>query len=170
MHSSSDIYDLVLQDCLCSLVADLFSTVAVVPWIKFTFYLSVLLPLLFSTGIGSQLCLLYGKGRVCSLLNYYLGLFLFSIALAEASPFREGDESSVDIYDGLDSSLSVSGGFIVSHSLAWHITQYLLLKLISSKTYLVLSLHLAGETYGSASNLFKFKTYVLGCINAAENS
>ncbi|NXB58008.1 C8AP2 protein, partial [Struthidea cinerea] len=25
-----------------------------------------------------------------------------------ASPFREGDESSVDIYDGLDSSLSVS--------------------------------------------------------------
>ncbi|NXU96991.1 C8AP2 protein, partial [Cettia cetti] len=28
-----------------------------------------------------------------------------------ASPFREGDESSVDIYDGLDSSLSVSDNF-----------------------------------------------------------
>ncbi|NXB28423.1 C8AP2 protein, partial [Drymodes brunneopygia] len=28
-----------------------------------------------------------------------------------ASPFREGDESSVDIYDGLDSSLLVSDNF-----------------------------------------------------------
>ncbi|NWW20014.1 C8AP2 protein, partial [Falcunculus frontatus] len=28
-----------------------------------------------------------------------------------ASPFREGDESSVDIYDGLDCSLSVSDNF-----------------------------------------------------------
>ncbi|NXH62224.1 C8AP2 protein, partial [Rhabdornis inornatus] len=28
-----------------------------------------------------------------------------------ASPFREGDESSVDIYDGLDSSLSISDNF-----------------------------------------------------------
>ncbi|XP_062345862.1 CASP8-associated protein 2 [Cinclus cinclus] len=40
------------------------------------------------------------------------GLGLYDIHYrAEASPFREGDESSVDIYDGLDSSLSVSDNF-----------------------------------------------------------
>ncbi|XP_017598353.1 PREDICTED: CASP8-associated protein 2 isoform X1 [Corvus brachyrhynchos] len=40
------------------------------------------------------------------------GLGLFDIRYsAEASPFREGDESSVDIYDGLDSSVSVSDNF-----------------------------------------------------------
>ncbi|XP_023778014.1 CASP8-associated protein 2 [Cyanistes caeruleus] len=40
------------------------------------------------------------------------GLGLYDIRYsAEASPFREGDESSVDIYDGLDSSLSVSDNF-----------------------------------------------------------
>lgn len=60
--------------------------------------------------------------------------FFLSIALAEASPFREGDESSVDIYDGLDSSLSVSGTLIVSHCLAWNMIESLLLRLISSKT------------------------------------
>lgn len=60
--------------------------------------------------------------------------FFLSIALAEASPFREGDESSVDIYDGLDSSLSVSGRLIVSHCLAWNMIESLLLRLISSKT------------------------------------
>ncbi|XP_054018558.1 CASP8-associated protein 2 [Dryobates pubescens] len=36
------------------------------------------------------------------------GLGLFAIRYsAEASPFKEGDESSVDIYDGLDNSLTV---------------------------------------------------------------
>ncbi|XP_063245709.1 CASP8-associated protein 2 [Prinia subflava] len=40
------------------------------------------------------------------------GLGLYDIRYtAEASPFGEGDESSVDIYDGLDSSLSVSDNF-----------------------------------------------------------
>uniref|UniRef100_A0A8C5IAU7 CASP8-associated protein 2 n=1 Tax=Junco hyemalis TaxID=40217 RepID=A0A8C5IAU7_JUNHY len=40
------------------------------------------------------------------------GLGLYDIRYsAETSPFREGDESSVDIYDGLDSSLSVSDNF-----------------------------------------------------------
>ncbi|KAM7060698.1 CASP8-associated protein 2 isoform 1-T1 [Acridotheres tristis] len=40
------------------------------------------------------------------------GLGLYDIRYsAEASPFREGDESSVDIYDGLDSSLSISDNF-----------------------------------------------------------
>lgn len=40
------------------------------------------------------------------------GLGLFDIRYsAEASPFREGDESSVDIYDGLDNSLTVSDNF-----------------------------------------------------------
>uniref|UniRef100_A0A803VY42 CASP8-associated protein 2 n=1 Tax=Ficedula albicollis TaxID=59894 RepID=A0A803VY42_FICAL len=40
------------------------------------------------------------------------GLGLYDIRYsAEASPFREGDESSVDIYDGLDSSLPVSDNF-----------------------------------------------------------
>ncbi|NWS97266.1 C8AP2 protein, partial [Mionectes macconnelli] len=31
-----------------------------------------------------------------------------------ASPFKEGDDNSVDIYDGLDSSLSVSDNFVPS--------------------------------------------------------
>ncbi|KFW86015.1 CASP8-associated protein 2 [Manacus vitellinus] len=43
------------------------------------------------------------------------GLGLFDIRYgAEASPFKEGDDSSVDIYDGLDSSLSVSDNFAPS--------------------------------------------------------
>ncbi|XP_039915085.1 CASP8-associated protein 2 isoform X2 [Hirundo rustica] len=43
------------------------------------------------------------------------GLGLYNIRYgAEVSPFREGDESSVDIYDGLDSSLSVSDNFAPS--------------------------------------------------------
>lgn len=36
-------------------------------------------------------------------------LLFFLLTLAEASPFKEGDESSVDIYDGLDSGLTVPG-------------------------------------------------------------
>lgn len=42
-------------------------------------------------------------------LVYLLIFFFFS--LAEASPFKEGDESSVDIYDGLDNGLTVPGGY-----------------------------------------------------------
>lgn len=33
MHSSCSIYKLILQGCLCYLVTDLFSTVAVLSWI-----------------------------------------------------------------------------------------------------------------------------------------
>jgi len=40
--------------------------------------------------------------------------FLF-FSLAEASPFKEGDESSVDIYDGLDNGLTVPGRLNISH-------------------------------------------------------
>jgi len=36
-------------------------------------------------------------------------LVFFLLSLAEASPFKEGDESSVDIYDGLDNGLTVPG-------------------------------------------------------------
>lgn len=37
--------------------------------------------------------------------------FYLFFSLAEASPFKEGDESSVDIYDGLDNGLAVPGGY-----------------------------------------------------------
>lgn len=46
-------------------------------------------------------------------------VFFFFLALAEASPFKEGDESSVDIYDGLDNGLTVPGRLIVSCCLSW---------------------------------------------------
>ncbi|NXS72443.1 C8AP2 protein, partial [Pandion haliaetus] len=52
------------------------------------------------------------------------------------SPFKEGDESSVDIYDGLDNGLTVSGRLIVSCCLAWTIIVSVLLRLVSSKTTL----------------------------------
>lgn len=96
---------------------------------------------------------------------FTLALFFLFFALAEASPFKEGDESSVDIYDGLDNGLTVPGRLIVSCCLAWSIIGSLgFLGWFQVKQQLALSLHLAGVTYASVSYLFKFKTYMLHSV------
>lgn len=92
-------------------------------------------------------------------------VFFFFFPLAEASPFKEGDESSVDIYDGLDNGLTVPGRLIVSCCLAWTIMESLcFLGSFQIKQQLDLSLWLPGRIYASVSYLFKFKTHMLHSV------
>jgi len=97
-------------------------------------------------------------------------ILAFFFSLAEASPFKEGDESSVDIYDGLDNGVTVPGRLMASCCLTWSIIESLRwLGWFQVKQQLALSLHLAGVTNASVSYLFKFKTYMSHCINTTEN-
>lgn len=135
---------------------DLFYTVAVACWVKLP-YLLLVCAITFTTLYWSRIIatlILWESYRLEFTKHLLLDFFFFFFSLAEASPFKEGDESSVDIYDGLDNGLTVPGRLIVSCCLSWSFIVSVLLRLVSSK----LILHLASVAYASVSYLFKFKT------------